>query len=260
MSLISVKNLCKSYGSRPVLQGLNLEVNRGETVVILGRSGAGKSVLLKQIMGLEQPDSGSVEIEGLSISTPQGTLLSGAVAQMGMLFQGAALFDSMTIAQNTAFPLHYRLNSQTGRPFSSAEIDERVDWALERVDLVETKKQLPGELSGGMRKRAGLARLLAYKPKVICLDEPTTGLDLLTGGQINDLIVKTQKELEATIVVVTHDISSALQIGHRIAFHERGQIPLVVKKGDFAKAPSPLAQAFLQSLRASSDCFTGDAK
>lgn len=259
MSLIKVQNLYKSYGDRPVLRGLNLDVNQGETVVILGRSGAGKSVLLKQIMGLEQPDKGSVVIEGLSISTAQGKLLSGAVKQMGMLFQGAALFDSLTIAQNTAFPLRFRLNPQTGHPFSDAEIRERVDWALERVDLADTGAQLPGELSGGMRKRAGLARLLAYKPKVICLDEPTTGLDLLTGGQINDLIVQTQKELEATIVVVTHDIPSALQIGHRIAFHENGKIALVVKKEDFAKAPSPLARAFLQS-RHTSDCLLGDAK
>ncbi len=249
MSLISVKELTKSYHGNRVLRGLNLEVAEGETVAILGRSGVGKSVLLKQIMGLERPDSGSVEIQGLTISTASGNSLNGAVRQMGMLFQGAALFDSLTIAQNIAFPLRHRRNPQTAEPYSPAEINELVEWALQMVDLAETRELMPSELSGGMRKRAGLARLIRYKPKFLFLDEPTTGLDLLTGGQINNLIVQTQKELKATILVVTHDIPSALRIGHRIAFHEDGLISRIVKKEDFLNTPSPLVEAFLQSYR-----------
>lgn len=260
MSLISVKKLVKSYHEQKVLRGLNLEVAEGETVVILGRSGVGKSVLLKQIMGLERPDSGSVEIQGLSISTASGKSLSGAVRQMGMLFQSAALFDSLTIAENIAFPLRHRQNPQSNLPYGPDEIDERVNWALEMVDLAKTRDLMPAELSGGMRKRAGLARLIVYKPKILCLDEPTTGLDLITGGQINNLIVQTQKELKATIVVVTHDIPSALQIGHRIAFHENGQLSRIVKKEDFLKTPSPLVQAFRETYRELKDDFSGEQR
>lgn len=247
MSLIKVHNLCKSYHGKSVLRGLDLEVTKGETVAILGRSGVGKSVLLKQIMGLERPDRGKVEIDGVTINTAGNKALSAILSQMGMLFQGAALFDSLTIFQNTAFPLRHRINPETARSYTQREISDLVEWALGEVDLAHTRNQLPSELSGGMRKRAGLARLLAYKPKIICLDEPTTGLDLLTGGQINDLIVKTQQTLDATIVVVTHDIPSALKIGHRIAFHEEGRISNIVKKEDFATTPSPLVQAFLQT-------------
>lgn len=236
---IVVKNLYKRYGSLEVLKGLNLEVFEGETLVILGRSGVGKSVLLKQIIGIEKPDSGTIEIKGTSVvSLEKGKM----PAKMGMLFQGSALFDSMDVGQNTAFYLN-----QHESHLSQKEIQNRVSQALELVGLSGTEKQMPSDLSGGMRKRAALARLIVYHPEIILYDEPTTGLDPITAMQINDLINTTKKELKATSIVVTHDIRSAIEVGDRLAFHHDGKIAQIAPKDEFMKIDDPLLKAFFEN-------------
>jgi phospholipid/cholesterol/gamma-HCH transport system ATP-binding protein len=241
--MIKVKNLWKRYGNLQVLKGLNLEILTGETVVILGRSGVGKSVLLRQIMGIETADEGSIEFDR--------KMSEGSI---GMLFQGAALFDSMTVGQNTAFYLHQHPDPHTGKWLSEKEVNERVSWALDCVDLPNTQSKMPSDLSGGMRKRAALARVIAYKPMIVLYDEPTTGLDPITSMQINGLINKTQKDLKATSIVVTHDIKSALEVGDRIAFHHEGQIRHIAPKDEFFNLDDPLIQQFFTNA-----IFTKDA-
>lgn len=245
---ISVKNLWKSYGPTAVLKGLNLEVADGETVVILGQSGVGKSVLLRQIIGIEKPDQGSVEINGSRISELHGTDLFRAIRNMGMLFQGSALFDSMTVGENTAFYLMQHGNPETGRRLTAKEIGSRVAEALEMVGLQGTENKMPSDLSGGMRKRAALARLIVYRPRILLYDEPTTGLDPITASHINELIIKTQKELKATSVVVTHDIRSALSVGDRLALHQDGVLAVIDNKETFFNASNPLIQSFLENV------------
>jgi phospholipid/cholesterol/gamma-HCH transport system ATP-binding protein len=191
--MITIRNLSKTFKSHQVLRNLSLSIREGETLVILGPSGVGKSVLLKHIIGIAQPDSGYVEVDGVKITELSGTELLRAVKQMGMLFQGAALFDSMTIEDNTGFYLTQHADPLTGEMATKKEIADRVNEALKMVGLDGTQKKMPGELSGGMRKRVGLARLIVYRPHILLYDEPTTGLDPITSMQINELIVKTQK-------------------------------------------------------------------
>lgn len=239
--MIKVHNLWKAYGKLTVLTGLDLVVEDGETLVILGRSGVGKSVLLRQIIGIETPDKGYVEVNGVNIShmTTYERYKSSEV--MGMLFQGAALFDSMNVFENTAFYLrqHEKLDEEV--------VKERVAQALKMVGLEGTQEKMPSDLSGGMRKRAALARVIIYRPKIVLYDEPTTGLDPITAMQINELIVKTQQELHPTSIVVTHDIRSALEIGDRLAFHNDGKIVHIAKKEEFMKIDDPLLRAFFQN-------------
>lgn len=244
--MIKVRNLWKSYRKNPVLEGLDLDIEEGETVVILGRSGVGKSVLLKQIMGLEKPDQGSIEINGVEITGLKGPALYHAISQMGMLFQGAALFDSMTIGDNTGFYLKQHGDPQTKKKISHEEIQERVIDALKMVGLEGTENELPSNLSGGMRKRAALARLIVYKPRILLYDEPTTGLDPITASQINDLIIATQRQLKATSIVVTHDLRSAFSVGNRLALHDHGKIEVIADKMSFVKNDNPLIQTFLK--------------
>jgi len=246
---IIVKDLYKRYGQLEVLKGLNLEVYEGETLVILGRSGVGKSVLLKQIIGIEKPDSGSIEIDDIHMSSMEE---NRSPAKMGMLFQGSALFDSLDVAQNTAFYLN-----EHERDLSPKEVNERVSHALELVGLSGTENKLPSDLSGGMRKRAALARLIVYHPKIILYDEPTTGLDPITAMQINDLINTTQKQLKATSIVVTHDIRSALEIGDRLAFHHDGKIAQIAPKDEFMKIDDPLLHAFFENAILTNDLLHG---
>ena len=244
--MISIKNLYKKYGDKDVLRDVSLEIAPGETVVILGRSGVGKSVLLKQIIGVEKPDSGSVEVDGAVISKLYGVELYKAIKETGMLFQGAALFDSLTVFENTAFYLRQHKDKQKKR-VSEAEIRKRVAKALEMVDLGGTEELMPSNLSGGMRKRAALARLIVYRPKVLLYDEPTTGLDPITAMQINELIVQIQKELNATSIVVTHDLCSAFYVADKIALNHQGQIIYCTPKQEFAKIDDPLVQSFLKN-------------
>ncbi|MBS0630168.1 MAG: ATP-binding cassette domain-containing protein [Verrucomicrobia bacterium] len=247
--MIKIRNLHKRFKTQHVLKGLNLDINTGETLVILGSSGGGKSVLLKHIIGLSKPDSGYVEINGVNISELAGPALFRAVKRMGMLFQGAALFDSMTIAENTGFYLAEHADPETGHKISKSEIVDRVDEALKMVGLEGTQHKMPGELSGGMRKRAGLARLIVYRPQILLYDEPTTGLDPITAMQINELIVETQEKLKATSIVVTHDISSALHVGDRLALLKNGQIACIGELNHFIKNEDPIIDCLRKGIK-----------
>lgn len=239
--MIVVRDLWKRYGKVEVLKGLNLDVNEGETLVILGRSGVGKSVLLRQIIGIEYPDKGYVEIQGQRITDMDISTRQKKVSKMGMLFQGSALFDSMTVGDNVAFYLreHEDLKENI--------IKDHVEEALKMVDLPGIQSKMPSDLSGGMRKRVALARAIVYRPKIILYDEPTTGLDPITAMHINELIVKTQKELKTTSIVVTHDIKSAMEVGDRLAFHNEGKISQIANKSEFINIEDPLLKQFFEN-------------
>jgi phospholipid/cholesterol/gamma-HCH transport system ATP-binding protein len=240
--MIKVRDLWKKYGRLEVLKGLDLDILDGETVVILGRSGVGKSVLLKQIIGLEAPDKGYVEVDNVRVTDLNVRARRTNIKPMGMLFQSSALFDSMDVGENTAFYLN-----QHEPHLSENEVRERVSQALLMVGLKDTQKKMPSELSGGMRKRAALARLIVYRPQIILYDEPTTGLDPITSMQINDLINKTKNELKATSIVVTHDIRSALEVGDRLAFHHEGKIAVIAPKDEFLRSENPILKEFFQN-------------
>lgn len=244
--MIKIENLYKRFGDKQVLKGLSLDVETGETITILGRSGVGKSVLLKHIVGISKADQGSITVDNVLISKLKGDELYKATKNMGMLFQSAALFDSMTISENTGFYLKQHGDPKTGESYTRGEIQDMVDHALDMVGLSGTQEMMPSDLSGGMRKRAGLARLIVYRPQYLLYDEPTTGLDPITAMQINELIVKTQKELKATSIVVTHDIISALYVSDRLALHRDGQIAYVDKPEQFLKIDDDVI-AFLRN-------------
>src|SRR3990167_1300084 len=245
--MIRIQNLWKRYGATDVLQGLNLEAHRGEILVILGGSGVGKNVLHRHIIGIEKPDLGSIEVDGTIITDLKKNQIYQAVKNMGMLFQGSALFDSMTIEENTAFYLRQHGDPVTKKPFPPEVIEQKVKNALAMVGLEGTENKMPSDLSGGMRKRAGLARLIVYRPSILLYDEPTTGLDPITAQQINELIVKTQDKLKGTSIVVTHDIHSALFIGDRLALHEDGQIKHIAEPETFLKIDDPIIH-YLRAL------------
>src|SRR6516225_1169678 len=216
--MISVRNLTKTLGTQQVLRGVNLDIQTGETCVVMGRSGCGKSVLIKHFIGLFQPTSGSVLVDGEDISKLEERKLGHLRKKIGMLFQSGALFDSMTVEENIAFPLR-----ESGVK-NAKEIRDRVAEALEMVDLAGEQKKMPENLSGGMRKRVGLARTIVGRPACILYDEPTTGLDPIATDSINHLIRRLQKRLAVTSVVVTHDMKTAFHTADRIAYLHEGHI------------------------------------
>ena len=218
MSLIRLVNLHKRFGRLVVLDGVDLDVAQGQTLVILGASGSGKSVMLKHIVGLLKPDAGEVWFEGVRIDTLRDKELMRVRTRMGFLFQMGALFDSLTNLQNVAFPLveHTTLSPE--------EIQARAQLMLARVGLPEVGPKMPSEVSGGQRKRVALARAIAMEPKVILYDEPTTGLDPIRSDAISELILKLQRELKVTSIVVTHDMANAFKVADRIVMLHGGKI------------------------------------
>lgn len=247
--MITVDNVWKTFGEKAVLQGLSIHIHTGETLVIIGRSGVGKSIFLKHLIGIEKPDFGTIDIDNTRVSELYGNKLYEAMRPMGILFQEAALFDSMTVGENVAFHLHQHGDPLTGRPYSPREIQEKVSRALEVVGLTQTQMQMPHELSGGMKKRTGIARLLAYSPRYLLYDEPTAGLDPLTAMQINDVIVRTKEEMSVTNIVVTHDMFSALYIGDRLALAENGVIACIDTPEKFLQSSHPTITSLKKMMR-----------
>jgi len=238
---VEFKNVTKAYGTKQVLRGVDLKVYRGEVLVILGGSGSGKSVTLRHMLGLEAPDSGRVFVEEEDITDHPEEELYRVRKKFGMLFQSGALFDSMTVFENVAFPLREHAD------MSEEEIARAVKEKLELVNLPNTEQLMPVDLSGGMRKRVGLARSIVLDPKMILYDEPTTGLDPITSQKINELIIDLQSKLNVTSVVVTHDIQSAFSVGDRIAFLNKGIFEWVGTMEDARNSDHPLLREFLKA-------------
>ena len=239
MVMIQFKNVYKSFESNTVLQGLNLEIERGETLVVLGRSGCGKSVMLKILLGLIPPDDGQVYINDIDISNLAESALVPIRKKIGMLFQGSALFDSLTVGENVAFALKEHTKK------SLSEISQIVEQNLRFVDLAGTEDLMPSELSGGMRKRVALARAISYQPHIILYDEPTTGLDPITATTINSLIRKTQKEFGVTSIVVTHELASGFSVADRVAVINEGVIIEIGTKSEVMKSQHSFVKTFL---------------
>ncbi len=238
---VEFKNVKKAYGSKQVLRGVDLKVYRGEVLVILGGSGSGKSVTLRHMLGLEAPDSGRVFVEEEDITDHPEEELYRVRKKFGMLFQSGALFDSMTVFENVAFPLREHSD------MSEDEIARAVKEKLELVSLPNAEQLMPVDLSGGMRKRVGLARSIVLDPKMILYDEPTTGLDPITAQKINELIIDLQSKLNVTSVVVTHDIQSAFSVGDRIAFLNKGIFEWAGTMEEARDSDHPVLREFLKA-------------
>jgi phospholipid/cholesterol/gamma-HCH transport system ATP-binding protein len=238
--MIELVNVCKSFNGQKVLDDLRLKIDPAQITVIIGQSGGGKSVLLKHIIGLLRPDSGQILVQGVDISGLNDKELNETRKQFGMLFQEAALFDSMTVGENVAFPLreHTRLPKK--------EINAIVDAKLRQVGLRDVTHKMPSELSGGMRKRVGLARALALDPKIILFDEPTTGLDPIMCDAIDNLILQTQQQTQATCVVISHDIASTFKIAHKIAMLYHGKIIAEGTPQDIQTTTHPVVKNFIE--------------
>lgn len=241
-AMIEIIELRKRFGLQEVLRGVNLKVAEGTTTVILGGSGQGKSVLMKHMIGLARPDSGAVRINGHDISGLTGDALNAVRADFGMVFQNAALFDSMSIFDNVAFPLRER--TKLGRD----EIARRVREKLQLFSLgPEVEQKFPSELSGGMRKRVGLARAVILDPKIVLYDEPTTGLDPITTDQVDEMILHAKASLGVTSVVISHDISSAFRVADQLCFLHAGEIVAEGPPELFRNSSHPQVKRFLGS-------------
>ena len=241
--MIELIKINKSFNGQKVLNDLELNIDPGKITVIIGQSGSGKSVLLKHIIGLIRPDSGQIIIDGIDITNLNDKKLNEVRKKFGMLFQDAALFDSMAVGENVAFPLneHTRL--------SKKEISKIVDEKLNLVGLENVTHKMPSELSGGMRKRAGLARAIALDPKIVLFDEPTTGLDPIMRESIDKLIVETQKRTKATFVVISHDIESTFTIAHKVAMLYQGKIVAVGTPDEIRSSDNSFVKRFIKDLR-----------
>src|SRR5271154_3364283 len=240
--MIEARNLQKSFGGQKVLDRVSFQIENGEAVVIIGRSGGGKSVLLKHLIGLLKPDSGEVLIDGENIELLNERQLLRVRRKFGMVFQGAALFDSMTVAENVAFGLRRHEN------LTEAEIAKRVAKSLEVVDLPGTEDKNPAELSGGMRKRVGLARAIIYEPQIVLYDEPTTGLDPIVSDSIDKLIIRVRDHLKVTSVVVTHDMRSARRVGQRILMLHNKKIYARAAPEEFFVSQDPIVRQFVDGV------------
>jgi phospholipid/cholesterol/gamma-HCH transport system ATP-binding protein len=240
---IELHGVHKSFGYQTVLNGINLKIAAGETVAVLGRSGTGKSVLLKLIVGLQKPDSGSVRIHARDITHLSLDELNEVRKTVGFLFQEGALYDSLTIAENVAFPLRRRNNA------SYRDQKSRVRELLSQVGMEKDANKLPSQISGGMKKRAGLARALALDPDILLLDEPTAGLDPITSREIEDLILKLQEEHETASVVVTHDLRGARIISDRLALIHEGDVLVEGTFDDLQKSDNEFVSQFLREGR-----------
>jgi len=245
--MIYVTDLHKKLGEQQVLSGISLSITRGQTHVILGRSGCGKSVLLKHLVGLLQPDSGKIVIDGEDIANLRERQLGRIRKRVGILFQSGALFDSMSAAENIAFPLR-----EAGIKDEEV-IRQKVAEALEMVDLGGEQEKMPENLSGGMRKRLGLARTIVSRPACILYDEPTTGLDPIATDSINRLIRRLQKRLNATSVVVTHDMKTAFHTADRIAFLHEGRIYFDGTPKELLAAKDPILVDFIEGRSTESE-------
>ncbi len=238
-AMISVRGLTKRLGAQEILRGVDLGVAHGETLVIIGRSGGGKSVLLKHLIGLMQPNEGEIWIEGQNIIGMNERQLGAIRRKIGILFQGAALFDSMTVAENIAFPLR-----EAGERDPKV-LRERVREMLEVVELEGQEQKMPVNLSGGMKKRVGLARSIIRRPKCVLYDEPTSGLDPVVSDSINKLIRRLQERFGMTSIVVTHDMKSAIDVGDHIAYLHDGQIYFHGTPNELQQTTDPILQDFM---------------
>jgi len=236
---VSIENLKKSYGEQRVLQGITLQAAKGETLAILGRSGTGKSVLLRLIVGLQPPDSGAVRIEGEDIVGMDRRRLNELRKKMGFLFQQGALYDSLTVEENVAFPLsrHTRMSDQ--------ERGEKARELLGSVGMEKDLRKLPSEISGGMQKRVGLARALALDPEIVLFDEPTAGLDPITAAEIGKLIMDLKKQRGLTAIVVTHDVRGARQFADRLVLMDQGRVVIEGSFGDLQKSGDGFVRQFM---------------
>jgi phospholipid/cholesterol/gamma-HCH transport system ATP-binding protein len=240
--IIEMQDVKKNFGPLAVLQGVTFSVEKGEALTIIGASGGGKSVLLKHLVGLLAPDAGKVLIGGVNIAGLTERQLLPVRRQFGMLFQSAALFDSMTVEDNIAFILNRE------RRFPQAEIARRVDEVLDVVGLKGIEKKWPGELSGGMRKRVGLARAIIYRPDILLYDEPTTGLDPIAADAIDHLIIRVVQQFKVTSIAVTHDMRSARRIGRRILMLHEGRIYADETPEELFKSSDPVIYRFVNGL------------
>ena len=236
---ICLQGVNKAFGDLKVLEGVDLDISRGESLVIIGSSGTGKSVLIKHIIGLLNPDAGKVMVDGLNVPDLRGENIRTLRQRMGMLFQYAALFDSMSVGENVAFPIHRHTD------WPAEKIQDRVAEVLGWVGLTGTESKSPAELSGGMKKRVGLARAIAIDPEIMLYDEPTTGLDPILGDQINDLILDLAERLNVTSVTITHDMHSAYKIADRIAMLYQGKIEEIGTPEQIQNTDNAVVQQFI---------------
>lgn len=239
--VVTVDNVVKSFGAQRVLNGVSLTVRRGETLAVLGRSGTGKSVLLRMIIGLQTPDAGVVRIHGQDLAGLSLDQLSAIRKKMGFLFQHSALYDSLTVEQNVAFPLQHHRNGK-----SDTWMGERVGKLLAEVGMEGNLDKMPSEISGGMQKRVALARALALDPDVLLLDEPTAGLDPISSAEINELILKLQSEHQMASIVVTHDLYSAKTIADRLILLNHGSVAAEGTFQELQRSDDPFVREFLK--------------
>lgn len=238
--MIECKNLSIAFGPKKVLNGLNLAIEQGETITIIGGSGSGKSVLLKLILGLLPPDQGEIFFKGREVFSMEEQALIEMRSKIGMLFQGAALFDSLTVFENIAYPIREHFSHP------EEKITEMVREKLDLVGLEKTEGMFPADLSGGMKKRVGLARAIATHPEVILYDEPTTGLDPANTHRIAELILRLQKLLKVTSIVVTHDMETAFKVSDRVALLHDKKIEFVGSVEEVKKSANPVVQNFIR--------------